>query len=254
LAALIEPNICHTAAVNAVARDICARVAVVVLGASLAPGTLLAADLPVVASRLVTGPSSHVDLTNKSDQPVTAWSIVITTTDKDGTTRRATETVDAYLAEVTKDFAGMSAKVDRLQPGQTREIDIDPAGSGATAEVAVVVLQDGTALGDEETITSIFEHRASERDQLHGVIDVFDRVLPSASGIEALQRLQRGFAVQPPEPESPAHQSAREAIDAYLQRATPATADAIDKLLRQYADVIRREYELAEKHSHRKAA
>jgi hypothetical protein len=221
---------------------------------SIAPVLVRGADLPVVASRLVTGPNSHVDLTNRSDQPVTAWSIVVTTTGKDGTTRRATETVDAYLAEVTKDFAGISAKVDRLQPGQTREIDIDPAGSGATAEVAAVVLQDGTAMGDEETIASIFEHRANERDQLHQVVDIFERVLPSASGIDALQRLQRGFAVQAGEPESPAHQSTREAIDAYLQRATPATADAIDKLLRQYADIVRREYDLAEKHSRRKTA
>lgn len=225
----------------------------VLLAISIAAASLSAADLPLVASRLVTGPSSHLDLTNRSDQPVTAWSIVVTTTEKDGTTRRATETVDAYLAEVTKDFAGMSAKVDRLLPGQTREIAIDPAGTGATAEVTAVILQDGTAFGDEEALQAIFDHRASERDQLHQVVDVFDSVLPSAKGLDALQQLQRGFAVQPTQPETAAHQSAREAIDSYLQRATPATADAIDKLLRQYADIVRREYELAEKHSHRKA-
>ena len=213
---------------------------------------LRAAELPVVASRLVTGPSSHVDLTNTSTQPVTAWTLVVTTTQQDGTVHRATETIDAYLSEVTKEFAGMSARVERLLPGQTREIALDPAGTGAIAEVTAVILQDGTALGDQEALASVFEHRARERDQLHEVVNVFESVLPSARGVAALEGLKRAFAVQAPQGESPAHQSAREAVDAYLQRATPANADAIDQLLRTYADIVRREYDLAEKHSHRK--
>jgi hypothetical protein len=210
------------------------------------------AELPVVASHLVTGPNSHVELTNTSNQPVTAWTLVVTATDRDGSTHRATETIDAYLSEVTKEFSGMSDKVDRLLPGQTREVALEPAATGATAEVTAVILQDGTALGDQETIASVFEHRAKERDQLHEVVEVFDGVLPSTRGIPALEGLKRAFAVQSAQAESVAHQSAREAIDAYLQRATPATADAIDQLLRKYADIVRREYELAEKHSHRK--
>jgi hypothetical protein len=211
-----------------------------------------AADLPVVASRLVTGPNSHVELTNNSNQPVTAWTLVVTTTDKDGTVHLVTETIDAYLSEVTRDFGGMSGKVDRLLPGQTREIALDNVAAGAVADVAAVILQDGTALGDQATIASVFEHRATERDQLHEVVEVFDSVLPSARGAAALEGLKRGFAIQSTQTESPAHQSAREAVDAYLQRATPATSEAIDQLLRKYADIVRREYELAEKHSHRK--
>jgi hypothetical protein len=210
------------------------------------------AELPVVASHLVTGPNSHVELTNTSTQPVTSWTLVVTTTEKDGRTHRSTETIDAYLSEVTKEFSGTPDKVDRLLPGQTREIALDPAGPGATAEVTAVILQDGTALGDQETLASVFEHRATERDQLREVVAVFDSVLPSAQGIAALEGLKRGFAVQTPQGESAAHQAAREAVDAYVQRATPATADAIDQLLRKYADIVRREYELAEKHSHRK--
>ena len=137
-----------------------------------------AADLPVVASHLVTGPNSHVELTNTSDQPVTAWTLVVTAVDKDGTTHRSTETIDAYLSEVTRDFAGMSGKVDRLLPGQAREVPLEPAAAGATAEVTAVILQDGTALGDEETIASVFEHSAKERDQLKEVVGLFDGVLP----------------------------------------------------------------------------
>ena len=116
-----------------------------------------------------------------------------------------------------------------------------------------MILQDGTALGDPETIASVFEHRAKERDQLHEVVNVFESVLPSARGVAALEGLKRGVRRPGRARGSAAHQSAREAVDAYLQRATPATADAVDQLLRKYADIVRREYELAEKHSRRKA-
>jgi hypothetical protein len=222
------------------------------LAAGAAVVAVRAAELPVVAGRLVTGPNSHVDLTNMSSQSVTAWTLVVTTTQPDGTVHRATETVDAYLSEVTKAFAGMSARVELLLPGQTREIALDPAGTGSIAEVTAVVLQDGTALGDPEALASVFEHRAEERDQLHEIVNVFESVLPSSRGAAALEGLKRAFAVQSPQGESAAHQSAREAVDVYLQRATPATADAVDQLLRAYADIVRREYDLAEKHSHRK--
>jgi len=222
------------------------------LAASATVVALRAAELPVVASRLVTGPNSHIDLTNTSSQPVTAWTLVVTTTQPDGTVHRATETVDAYLSEVTKEFAGMSARIERLLPDQTREIALDPAGTGAIAEVTAVILQDGTALGDPEALTSVFEHRAQERDQLHEVVNVFESVLPSSRGTAALEGLKRAFAVQSPQGESSAHQSAREAVDVYLQRVTPANVDAVDQLLRTYADIVRREYDLAEKHSHRK--
>jgi hypothetical protein len=208
--------------------------------------------LPVATSRLVTGPMSHVDLTNNAAQPVTAWTLLVTTTGKDGSVHRSTETVDAYLSEVTREVAGSSDKVDRLMPGQAREIALDPAGPGAVAEVTAVIFEDGTALGDRETIDSVFEHRAKQRDELREVVAVFDAVLPKARGTTALEQLKQGFATQAAHTESGAHQSAREAVDVYLQRATAANADAIDQLVRKYADIVRREYELAEKHSKRK--
>jgi hypothetical protein len=208
-----------------------------------------AADLPVVASRFVTGPTSHIDLTNTSSQPVTAWTLVVTTMEKDGRTHRAVETIDAYLSEVTREIAGTSDKVDRLMPGQTREIMLDQVAAGATAEVTAVILEDGTATGDRETIASVFEHRAKQRDELRDVVQVFDAVLPSTRGTAALEDLGRRFASQSSD-ESPAHRAAREAVDAYRQRTTAANVDAIDQLLRKYADIVRREYELADKHSH----
>ena len=211
-----------------------------------------AADVPVVISRLVTGPVSHVDLTNTSAQPVTAWTLVLTTKAADGRVRQSAETIDAYLSEVTRDFA-IPDKVDRLMPGQTREIMLDPISAGTTAEITAVILEDGTAIGDRDTIASVFEHRAQERDQLREVVQVFDAVLPLTRGAAALEDLKRRFAAGSSPEESTPHQVAREAVDAYLQRMTKANEEAIDQLIRGYADLVGREYKLAERHSHQKS-
>src|SRR4029077_9792135 len=128
-----------------------------------------AADFPVVAKNFVTGPMSRVEITNTASQPVTAWTLVVTTNGKDGSVRHAAETIDAYLSEVTRDFPGMSKKVDRLMPGESRVVALGPAAPGSTAEITTVILDDGTAVGDQETIASIFEQRAKERDQLKAV-------------------------------------------------------------------------------------
>lgn len=213
---------------------------------------LAAADLPVVARNLVTGPMSRVELVNNASQPVTAWTLVITTNEKDGRSRRAVETVDAYLSEVTRDFPGMTEKVDRLMPGQSRTIELDSAAPGSTAEVTAVILEDGTAAGDPDTIASIFGQRAKERDQLKDVVDVFNAVLPSSKGIAALEEMKKRFETRSSQETTP-HRAAREAIDAYLQRANPSNADAIDGLVRQYADIVKREYDLAVRHSRPKA-
>jgi hypothetical protein len=207
------------------------------------------ADLPVVASKLVTGPMSRVELTNTSNQPVTAWTLVVTTKEKDGTPRRAVETIDAYLSEVTRDFPGMSDKVDRLMPGQSRIVDLDPVADGSVAEITAVIFQDGATAGDPETIASIFEGRARERDQLKEVVAAFDAVLPSAKGLTMLEELKKRFVAVSPAGESTPHRAAREAIDANMKRATPSTADAIDGLVRKYADIVKREYDLAARHS-----
>jgi hypothetical protein len=210
-----------------------------------------AADLPVVASRLVTGTVSHVDLTNTSTQPVTAWTLVLTTSEADGRVRQSTTTIDAYLSEITRDLAN-NDKVDRLMPGQTREIMLDPIPAGTIAEITAVILEDGLAIGDRDTIASIFEHRAKERDQLREVVQVFEAVLPSSRGTAALEELHRRFAAGSSPEESEVHQVSREAVNLYLQRVTRANEDAIDQLIRRYADLVNREYQLAERHSHEK--
>ena len=71
-------------------------------------------------------------------------------------------------------------------PGQSRDIPLDPLPPGATVEVIAVVLDDGTAIGDEQVIAPIFAKRAKERDALKAVVDAFNEVLPAEHGAEAL--------------------------------------------------------------------
>jgi hypothetical protein len=214
--------------------------------------TVRGAELPLVVSDLTTGLNSHLRLTNTADQPVTAWSLAITTPVVDGQSRRFEESVDAYLSEITRDLTGSTDKLDRLLPGQAREISLQQVPAGSSVEVIAVVLQDGTALGDARTIQSIFERRQMERDDLRAVVDIFSAVLPSTTGLSALEELKRRFANPSPRSESTPMRSARDAVDAYLKVATLDNTDALTQQLRSYADLVQRQYELAVRHSQQK--
>src|SRR5258706_15011200 len=103
---------------------------------------LRAADLPVVLSHLVTGPAAHVEMTNTAVQPVTAWSLAITTHLPSGRTRREVLTADGYLSEVTHGLPGSSEQVERLLPRQSRTIALDPLPPDASVVIIAVVLDD----------------------------------------------------------------------------------------------------------------
>src|SRR5438477_5900922 len=64
---------------------------------SVMPVMMLAAALPVTVSNLTTGPQSHVRLTNTASQPVTAWSLAITTKTDASRSHREVETADGLL-------------------------------------------------------------------------------------------------------------------------------------------------------------
>ena len=210
-----------------------------------------ASDPPLVASHLVTGPGSQVQLTNTGSQPVNAWSLAITTPAGEGRTHQEVRTVDAFLSDSTRGVAGFPDKLDRLDAGQTRVIQLDSLPADATVRIVAVVLEDGTAAGDPNVISSIFERRALERDDLRGVVETFNAVLGSHRGIAALQELKRRFASSPAQESTP-HRAAREAVDSYLQRATAENADQIEQLLRGYVALVERQHELAVRHSQRK--
>ena len=135
-----------------------------------------AAQFPVVAGALTTaGPNSRVQLTNRGDQPVTAWALAVTTPAVDGQSRRFEETIDAYSARSLRDLPGATDKLNRLLPGEGREVQFQAVPPGSSVEIVAVVLQDGTALGDARTIRSIFARRRMERDDLRAVVDVLAR-------------------------------------------------------------------------------
>jgi hypothetical protein len=204
----------------------------------------VAPEFPLVADHLVTGPKSHVTLTNTANQPITAWALAVITHPEPGRTHREIETVDGYLSEATHGMAGASERLERLSPGQSREIALDPLQDGATVEVAAVILEDRTAMGDEAIVAPIFARRVRERDALGAVAQTFASVLETQHGAQALDALRSRLDALPSRGEVPCR-AAIEAVDTYKQRVADRTSQQIDESLRAYATFVTREWELA---------
>jgi hypothetical protein len=212
---------------------------------------LIAAELPLVADHLVTGPKSHVMLTNRANQPITAWALAVITHPDVGRTHREVETVDGYLSEATHGLAGAPARLERLMPGETRDVDLDPLPDGATVEVTAVILDDGTAIGDESVVAPIFARRVRERDALGAVAQTFADVMTSTHGADALDTLRARLDALSIRNEVPCR-AAIDAVDTYKQRVADRTPAQIDGSLRAYAAFVTREWELAKKHAQRR--
>ena len=208
-----------------------------------------AADSPLIVSDLVTGEASHVRITNNSRQPVTAWSISAVTEAANGRTHREVYTTDGYLSEVTHGLPKAAERLERLMPGESRELPLDPLAPGAKVDVVATVMDDGTAIGEDGAIASIFANRVKERDALKAVADAFNAVLPATHGAEALSTLRDRLGALAERDDSVPCHAALDAVQAYEKR---GAADQVDKSLRTYADFVNKEYQLAIKHSQRK--
>lgn len=204
--------------------------------------------MPLRVGDVVTGAQTRVRVTNTGSQPVTAWSLAAISRTAKGS-HREVYTADGYLSEVTHGLPGSNERIERIMPGETRELPLDPLPAGSTVEVFAAVLDDGTAIGDEDALTAIFDKRARERDALKAVVDAFADVLPGTHGSEALATLRERFTALVQRDNSFPCRAALDAVQTY-QRKT--NADEIDASLRTYADFVRREYELAARHSRRK--
>ena len=216
---------------------------------ALTASAALAFETPVMISDVVTGAASHVRITNTSRQPVTAWSLAATTEPSAGRTHREVYTTDGYLSEITHGLPRAAAQLERLLPGESRELVLDPLPDGAKVHVIAAVLDDGTAVGDEAVLASIFETRAKERDALKAVADTFNAVLPVMHGAEALAALKDRFAALADRDDTVPCRVALDAVQAYPPG---ALADRIDTSLHDYAAFVMREYELAAKHAQRR--
>ena len=211
-----------------------------------------AADLPLVADRLVTGPNAHVQLTNNGPLTVTAWSLATTTRGADGRILQEVQTVDGYLSEATEGLPGSSARFNRLLPGQSREVTLDPLPEGAAVQVVAVVLDDGRGLGDERAIAAVFARRIKERNALGAVVGAFNEVLPATPGAGALAPLrERLQAIAQGEASVPCR-AALDAVESWQQRVNAGGTAGLEDSLRTYAAFVARQYELARKHSERK--
>lgn len=216
---------------------------------TVAASTAGAAESPLVVKDLVTGESTHVRITNTSRQPVTAWSLATITEAAGGRTHREVYTTDGYLSEVTHGLPKAAERLERLMPGESRDLPLDPLPAGAKVEVVATVLDDGTAMGEEAALASIFANRVKERDALKSVVDAFNAVLPAKHGAEALSALKDRFAALVEHDDNVPCHAALDAVQAYEKQ---EPADQIDKSLHTYADFVGKEYTLAVKHSQRR--
>ena len=209
-----------------------------------------AADFPA-AIRLLPGAPARIELTNTSNQPITAWSFTVSTPNPNGA-HHETHTADVYLSEVTGKLPGAEPHLDRIMPGQSRVLPIDGASAGATVAISALVLQDGTALGDAAAIKTLFEHRALERDQLRSVSETFRTVLAAKRGTAALADLKQQLQALSGG-ESVPHRTALDAVDALLRKAQAGNEDDADRSAREYAEFVTKQYDAAVAHSRRKA-
>jgi hypothetical protein len=222
---------------------------VTLVSVTLSAGLAAAAEMPLKVSDVVTGGASHVRLTNTASQPVTAWSLAATSQAEGGRTHREVFTVDGYLSELTHGMPGASEHLERIMPGQSRQVSIDTQPAGTTVEVVAAVLDDGTAMGEAQVLGEIFAKRARERDALKAVADAFRDVLPARHGAEALTALSERFSTLAQRDDSIPCRAALEAVKTF---AAKSTRDQIDDSLRTYADFVTRQYELAAKHATRR--
>jgi hypothetical protein len=216
--------------------------------AFLITAALAAADAPL-SGRLMAGATPTVELRNTGSQAVTAWSFAVSSPNARGGIHREVHSADVYLSEVTRGLPRAPNHLDWLRSGESRTVPVEAAPPGSSVEILAVVFEDGTTWGDQKTLKAFFDQRAIERDELGKVVATFDAVLPSQKGAAALEELHRRFAATAAGEESTPHRSAREAVDAYLQKAKANDPEDTDRAVRVYADFVRKQHDLAVKHA-----
>jgi len=215
----------------------------------------VAADIPLSVSRVTASPTPEVALRNVGSQPINAWAFAISWPNESGGIHRVFHSADVYMSEVTGDLQGAAPHLQRLMPGQSRAVPVDPMPDAASFQPVAVVFEDDTALGDDQTIASFFAKRAAERDALKTVVDTFNAVLPAKHGAAALQELSQRFASGTGSEESVPHRSAREAVAAWTQKAAAGAApEELDRSLQTYVGFVARQYDVAARHAQRKQA
>ena len=94
----------------------------------LVSAAVSASDMPLAVSDVVTGPQSHVRLTNNARQPVTAWSLAASSPSPNGGTHREVYTADGYLSEATHGLPGANVLEHEPKAGQVPYVGAEGVG------------------------------------------------------------------------------------------------------------------------------
>src|SRR5438876_7323180 len=126
--------------------------------AALLLAAVSAAELPLAIAKVA---PNQVELRNTGTQAINAWAFAISSPNASGGIHRVFHSADVYMSEVTGDLHGAAPHLQRLMPGQSRAVPVDPIPADASLQLLAVVLDDDTAVGDEQTIASFFQKRAA---------------------------------------------------------------------------------------------
>jgi len=203
-----------------------------------------------LSARIVPGSPARVELTNTSNQPITAWSFAVTSSNAQGGTHRELHTADVYLSEVTRGLPRAPQHLDWIQPGQSTAVPVDAAPADAKIDIVAVIFADRSSFGDPQTVRAFFDHRRVERNQLRDVSEIMNGVLSTQRGTAAVQAIDAQLASRR-DADSVPLRTAREAVSSFLATAagTSGQEAAGDQQVRQYAAFVTKQYELAATHA-----
>ena len=121
-------------------------------------GVLAAAEMPLRVGDLVTGPPTHVRVTNTSTLAVTAWALAATIAER----QRRHSSAGLFGRRLSERGHARSAELERAHRAaharRIARVALDPLPAGPTVDVIAAVLDDGTAVGDEDALRAIFEN------------------------------------------------------------------------------------------------
>src|SRR5262249_50061878 len=148
----------------------------------------------------------------------------------------------------THGLRGSSERLERLMPGESRQVPLDAPPAGALGEVIAAGVARRPPVGGGGALNAPFTPPPTGRHALKGGADPVSDGLPPRHGAEALAALRQRFTALVQREESIPCRAALDAVQAFQQK---SSAEEIDNSLRTYAEFVNKEYALAEKHSRR---
>jgi hypothetical protein len=199
-----------------------------------------AVPLSIAARQQIEPNRWDLQMTNTGDKPVVAWSFEVV--DADGRWHGSTRDVYGQLLGDRPDDG-------ILHPGVPTIVDYRTQArlDGATITPRAVVYADATAIGDAKTIERIFDARRAQADALADVIPKLEALAQAGLTVDALRAAS--VAVDDPTRKkrgSGVYQGAAQNLRLFATSPTPEVA------FHSWLEKLRREADLARKHSFRR--